>query len=179
MKICSPAIPVSVRRGFTNTTRPPLRTTARRRRTACGKWNSDVPDTAGFAPRNIRNRLWSTSGNGSRNGEPYMSSQTRNLLVQSSDALPYIACEPSASNAAPRTSGVITFTPAAAPIQCAIDSPPCCARSARSARSFAPISPSACCQEIARHVCPSRLIGSTIRSGLCCVPPNAVPFTHA
>jgi hypothetical protein len=98
------------------------------------------------------------------------------LFVQSSDALPYIACDPSASNTAPRISGVITFTPAAAPIQCAIDSPPC---SARSARSLAPISANACSHEIARQVLPSRLIGSTIRSGLCCVPAKAVPFTHA
>jgi hypothetical protein len=78
--------------------------------------------------------------------------------------LPYSACEPSASNAAPRISGVITFTPAAAPIQCAIDSPPCFARRSR---SFAPISRSACSHEIARHVFPSRFSGSTMRSGLC------------
>ena len=64
-------------------TLPPRCWISRIRSTGLATWRNDHLETAGLAPTMIRHSVRSTSAYGIRNGNPYMSVFTENLLEQS------------------------------------------------------------------------------------------------
>jgi hypothetical protein len=75
-----------------------------------------VWDTAGFAPIIIKNFVFLMSGNVSVNGEPYISCDTRNLLLQSREPTENTFRVPIAA-ASPLTKiGIVVLNPQGLPM---------------------------------------------------------------
>ena len=143
---CFPAtIADSVLRGSTKYNLAPRASRAFSFSDGLGTWRKDHFEITGFAPTMIRQFVFSRSGKGRVNGNPYMCRDTANLLEQSCVAEAYMLFDPMPVINPWAKTGCNTPNPAAVPTYMAMESGP---SSARNCFTLAPISCMAWSQEI-------------------------------